>query len=427
SGASITGALTNITNIPQTTVFTITASANGCPSSTTTASVTVNPRPTVAVNLPTQTVCGGTAIANIITSNPNGVTGTTYSWTRTNNPQLSGIALNGTGNTIFGTLVNNSNVNQTTVFTVRATSGTCFSETTSEVIVRPTPIVVATPMTQSICDNTVANIVITSNNVAGTVFNWTRINNPNVTATGPASGTSNVANFTITNTLDNTTNTSQDVTYNITATANGCSNTTTATVTVNPPLVAPVIGYSQDICGTFFGFGGGEASPLFMTTPVSGGSGNFTYQWQRSVNGSTGWTNVGTDSDNFTPIAEGYYRLIVTDNNCPSQSVISNSDIRIRLTGVSITSPNISGGSNTPICNGTNVPPISVSISHSFLSNVKFYWTVNNSYITPATGGPVGNTSGWGWETTSHTFNNTFTTNNPTNSTQTSIITITPR
>src|SRR5690606_21145436 len=73
------------------------------------------------------------------------------------------------------------------------------------------------------------------------------------------------------------------------------------------------------------------------------------------------------------------------------------------------------------------VPPISVSISHSFLSNVKFYWTVNNSYITPATGGPVGNTSGWGWETTSHTFNNTFTTNNPTNSTQTSIITITPR
>src|SRR5690606_35791384 len=81
SGSSITGALTNITNIPQTTVFTITASANGCPSSTTTASVTVNPRTTVAVNLPTQTVCGGTAIANIITYNTNFVTVSTYSYT----------------------------------------------------------------------------------------------------------------------------------------------------------------------------------------------------------------------------------------------------------------------------------------------------------------------------------------------------------
>ena len=157
-----------------------------------------------------------------------------------------------------------------------------------------------------------------------------------------------------------------------------------------------------------------------MTTPVSGGSGNFTYQWQLSTNNGGDWTNVGSDSDNFTPTAEGLYQLIVTDNNCSSQSITSNSDIRIRLTGVSITSPNVSGGTATPICNDTYVPPISVNIDHSFLSSVKFYWSVNNSYLTSTSGGPVGSTSG-GWSrTTSHTFNNIFFANNPTNSTQTS-------
>ena len=423
SGNSITGSLTNTTNVPQTTIFTITAWANGCPSSTTTASVTVNPKPTVEVNLPTQQVCGGDPIADILISNLNNVSGVSYTWTRTDGTALTGLT-SGSGNTIAGTINNPTGGNLTAVFTITATSGSCSTETTASVLVRPTPLIVATPLTQTICNEspTTIELSITNSNLSGHTFSWTRNDNPNVTASGPSSGTGN-----ITNTFQNNTTTPQDVTYNITVTRQGCSSTTTATVTVNPTLVAPVIGYSQDICGTFFGFGGGEATPLFMTTPVSGGSGVYTYQWQQSNDGSSNWTNVGTNSESFIPTAEGYYRLIATDNSCSSQSVTSNSDIRIRLTGVSITSPNISGGSNNPICNGTNVPPISVSIGHSFLSDVKFYWTVNNSYITPTSGGPVGSTSGFFWETTSHTFNNTFTTNNPTNSTQTSIITITPR
>lgn len=47
-----------------------------------------------------------------------------------------------------------------------------------------------------------------------------------------------------------------------------------------------------------------------------GGSGDFSYQWQISTNGST-WSNVGNDSPNYTPaalaVSPTYYRRITTD------------------------------------------------------------------------------------------------------------------
>ncbi|WP_211161608.1 Ig-like domain-containing protein [Flavobacterium solisilvae] len=433
SGSSISGTLTNTTNTTQVTTFTVSAIANGCTNTIGTATITVTPKPTVLATLTTPaSICSGDAV-NINLTNPNGVAGTTYEWT-SNNPG-AGIAngSSGTGN-IAGTLTNNGTANITVTFTIRAVAAGCNSnDTTVSITVRPRPQINVTNNNQSICHNTAMTAMNISTNLTGTTtYSWTRDNGDLTTGNIrgiAASGTGNLPTN-ISGTLTNHTTSTQTTTFTITATnANGCTNTTTASVTVYAPLVAPVIGYSQEVCGSFFGIGGGEAVPLYMITPVSGGSGNYSYQWQQSTNGTNGWTNVGTTAT-YTPTAEGYYRLIITDNNCsPSQSVTSNSDVRIRLTGASITSPNISGGSATPVCNGATIPTINVSIAHSFLSDVRFYWTVNNSYINPTSGGPVGTTVSTGWftESTSHFFTNTFTANNHTNSTQTSIITITPR
>ena len=376
SGTSITGALTNTTNTQQTTVFTITASANGCPSSVTTASVTVNPKPNVAVNLTTQTVCGETSIADIVVSNLNGVAGTTYSWTRTNNPQLSGIALTGTGATISGSFINTSNTNQITVFTVRATSGNCYTETTSEVIVKPTPLVVATPVSQTVCDQTTASITLSNTyNVPGTTYSWTRTNTTNITGIAASGTTSNISG-----TLVNNTSSTQTTTFTITATANGCSKTTTATITVYPPLVDPVIGNSQDVCNSQ------SPSPLFETSSVSGGSGSYTYQWQQSNNGTTGWTNIGgaTNTTYNPPNNERYYRLRVTDGYCGT--VLYSNTVAINYIGLG----GVFDGAHTTnlpgtVCSGSAINP-GVNIDHTILSSVTFTYSANSAYVTPSNG-----------------------------------------
>jgi hypothetical protein len=137
TGSPISGTLTNTTNIQQTTIFTITAStAAGC-SSVTTATIIVNPGPTVSASPSSQTVCSGTAITQIDITNPNNVAGTTFSWTRTNTVNLTGIPASGSGSPISGTLTNITNTPQTTTFTITATASGCSSSTTVTVTVNP--------------------------------------------------------------------------------------------------------------------------------------------------------------------------------------------------------------------------------------------------------------------------------------------------
>ncbi|MGJ8594160.1 MAG: PKD-like domain-containing protein, partial [Aquaticitalea sp.] len=378
SGTTISGALTNTTNIAQTTVFTITAFANGCPSSTQTVSVTVSPKPTISATPATQTVCGDVPITNIVATNPNSVSGVSYSWSRDNTTNLTGIPNSGTGATISGTFVNNTNTNQTAVFTIRATSGSCFEETTVEVIVRPTPLVVATPATQTLCNGTnITPIVLSnSNNVPGTTYSWTRNNTTLVTGIAASgSGTS------ISGNLVNTTTTTQTIIFTITATAGGCSRTTTAAVTMYSPLIAPVIADSQDVCNFQ------TPSSLFMSTLVSGGSNSYTYRWERSNNGTTGWVNAPGASTNTTynpPNNEGYYRLRVTDANCGT--IVYSNVVVINYIGLGGVFDSISA-SNLPgtVCSGTLINP-GVNIEHSLASTVTFNYSATSAYVNPSSG-----------------------------------------
>ncbi len=68
------------------------------------------------------------------------------------------------------------------------------------------------------------------------------------------------------------------------------------------------------------------ATPLSVTASLS--SGTIGYQWQSSTNGTSGWTNVGTNSETYTPstatVGTTYYRCVVT-NTTASVSVNSSS------------------------------------------------------------------------------------------------------
>ena len=223
----ISGSLTNTTNMIQTITFTITPTANGCSGAPITATVTVNPIPNASANPTTQTICSGSNIQNINLSG--NVSGTTYSWTRDNTANVTGIASNGSGD-ISGTLTNLTNTIQTVTFTITPTANGCVGlPLTTTVTVNPTPNVSANPTTQTICSGNAITTIVFNGEVSGTTFSWTRDNTANVI--GIASNGSGDINGILTN----TTNTVQTVTFTITPIANGCIGASiTATVTVNP-------------------------------------------------------------------------------------------------------------------------------------------------------------------------------------------------
>lgn len=386
TGTNITGNLTNNTTIQQTTTFTITASSAGCGTNTTTVTVIVNPRPTVAAAPATQTLCGGIAIAPITITNPNGVAGTTFSWTRNNTANLTGIAASGTSATITGTLTNITNVDQTTTFTINASAASCPSSppTTVDIVVRPTPLAVATPASQSVCTGSVANIVFsTTNGLAGTTFDWTRDNTANIGGI-PASGSGNISA-----TVTNATAVNQMTTFTILATApNGCQRTITATLTVYPVMTTPGIEDSQVVCA------GSRPTTFFITTPVTGGSGTYTYQWQSSTTSATGpWANIpgATAATYQPPTTNGstpntWYQVNIT--SCGS-TVTSNA-VSVVVANNSNFSFSIDFGTGT-FCPGSNFNPRIFSL-HGSGAYIRYSWIADPAYITPTTGGPIGNT-----------------------------------
>jgi Ig-like domain CHU_C associated/PKD-like domain len=385
---SITGNLTNITNVPQTTTFTISTLANGCGTTTNTITITVNPKPTVAALPLTQTLCGSTPFTSIAISNPNSVSATTFSWTRSNTVNVTGLANSGSGSSIAGTLQNNTNSNQTVTFTILATSGSCPSNsTTVDIIVLPTPLITISSITQTRCHlQAITTINLgNSNAVAGTTYSWTRDNTINLTGIANL-GTGN----TIVGAFSNNTTTTQTTLFTVTALApNGCSSTTTSSVTVYAPLVAPVINAPQTVCVL------SNPSLLTITTPANGGSGVYTYQWQSSTNNVTYNNIAGATNSNYQPpfvngaTVNTYYRLITT-NVCGS--VTSNVIFIEVVSSVGFTF-GFNDGLAGPICSGSTFTP-TINNTHFATSAVRFSWTADPTYISPASGGLIGTTGG---------------------------------
>ncbi|QOG00650.1 gliding motility-associated C-terminal domain-containing protein [Flavobacterium sp. MDT1-60] len=99
----------------------------------------------------------------------------------------------------------------------------------------------------------------------------------------------------------------------ITSSNPGCTlitDTVMATVIPDPTITMQPIG--GDIC---------EGGTFTMSSAAANGSGNFTYQWQKSLDGLTGWTNVtngtGANTTSYTtgPVSmDTFYRLKAIDS-----------------------------------------------------------------------------------------------------------------
>ena len=260
--------------------------------------LTVNMIPIATASPTAQPECPGVAFTNIVLGTSNGVTGTTFAWSRTNpvgittTLPLSGSA---TGDQITGTFTNTSDAPITVIFTITPTGPlTTFCEgnaITVTVTVNPTPRVFVLPATTTQCDSTTTNIRLSSPSTftSGFVsFKYTVSSTGTVTGyTNPKSGMPN--NHFITDKLVNQTDTFRVVTYRVVPVSPvGCADGPyqNVNVTVNPtPRVIPKnpVYFKPDssIC-----FGG--ATEITLTTPTVMTSGVIRFDYTVSASGGAG-------------------------------------------------------------------------------------------------------------------------------------------
>jgi gliding motility-associated-like protein len=355
-----------------------------CGNDNETQTITVNPIPVVPNQ--TATICSGQTFVIAPQNNPPNTIvppGTTYSWVATPNANVAG-EVNGNNDTISGTLVNLTNVNQTVTYTVTPTVNGCQGAPFT-VTVTVIPAIVVPNFTQTICNG--GTFTINPTNAppttiipAGTTFAWTVVDNPNVT------GESNGTGLPLSQTLStNVASPAQSVVYTVVATSpgGGCPNTT-FTVTVNINLVTPpTISNDTTICS------GGDPS-AFVNTTAATGSGTLTYQWQSATAAIGPFTNIaGATSATYNPPAgitvTTYYRVIVTSTlNGVACTATSNTRI--------VTVNNVSAGvlaTSQTICSGGDPNAFTVTTVASGSGSLSYQWQ-----SATAIGGPWTNLVG---------------------------------
>lgn len=258
----------------------ITDTATNCPSASSSATVLVNPLPTVSVTVVDPTICPGETA--LVTAIP-GASGTySYSWTVPTGATAPGdVATFSTG--VAGTYS----------VTITDTGTTCVSAPASgTLVISPLPTV--TVSAPPVCFDNNATVTATPS-LAGTYnFTWT-------VPTG-ATDPGNVASFT----------TAVVGTYNvvITDTTTNCSSASASgTVVINP---VPTVSLSSDpVCA--------DVDATITATPAI--PGNYSYAWTVPA----GVANPGNVST-FSTSVIGNYSLIITDTvtNCPSASASVN-------------------------------------------------------------------------------------------------------
>jgi hypothetical protein len=239
---TISGTLSNATNVTQIVVYTVTPRIGGCVGTPFTVTITVNPTPFIPAQ--TVSVCSGTTFT-VTPSNANqGIVpfGTTYTWTVASNSNVTGQSSQSVGQTnISQTLTNLTNLPQTVVYTVTPISGTMMScvGNSFTVVVTVNPVPAIQNQTATICSGNAFTVTpVNAAQIAivptGTKYTWTVAANPNVTGQSNQS----VGQSSISQTLINLTNLLQTVVYTVTPTSGATGSCVganfTVTVMVNP-------------------------------------------------------------------------------------------------------------------------------------------------------------------------------------------------
>jgi gliding motility-associated-like protein len=184
--------------------------------------------PTVKISATGDTICNGGITDIPVTSTSTTTNGIRYTWTVTNNPNISG-ASNSVGNgkamgsVLDQTLTNNSADAQKVTYTITPWTiningiNSC-PGTPLNVDVWIEPTVIITASDDSICNGGTVDITVNSINTAtnGIRFTWTVTNNPNITGESGSIGNGQAIGSTISQTLINTGTNAEMLTYTIT-------------------------------------------------------------------------------------------------------------------------------------------------------------------------------------------------------------------
>jgi len=210
----------------------VTAGEQTCSSSVETFDLIVNLKP-VEIPQPPVVACSDEAL-NVILDNYTTLTGNTYSWIATDNPNVTGETLSvSTDATITDTINNVTLIDQVITYTITPTADSnnnfCVGDDfTIDITIRPEPVGTDTPVLT--CSGVTAGIDLnTITTLVGNTYSWEATDNPNVTGETLGVQTGNM----ITETLTNTSNANQDVVYTVTPTSADNCEGQPFTVTIN--------------------------------------------------------------------------------------------------------------------------------------------------------------------------------------------------
>ena len=304
---SISQTLTNISDAVQTLTYTVTSRSPGCVGSIFTITVEVNPRPSISAKTPAA-FCSGSSFS-VTPSTGSGELvplGTTYSWTISSNPNITGQS-NQNGQTSIGqTLTNLTNTNQDLIYTVTPITSLGCDGPTFTVTVTVKPVSTIGNKSLVICSETSFDGTPTNGTdivPVNTTYTWTVTTNANINGASNQSAQQG----TISQLLTNLTSGAQTLTYTVTPSLlNACAPSIfTILVTVNPkPAIANITSLTgPNIC----------SGSSFSVTPTDGSDNvpaGTKYTWTVStstfISGqsdvSVGQTTVGQVLTNLTNI-----------------------------------------------------------------------------------------------------------------------------
>jgi hypothetical protein len=286
---------------------------DNCGNTATSAQViTVIAAPLVNITPSTDAICeGGMASLTSVLDCQAGTT-QTYQWQKSEDgSNWANVASGGTSANYTA-----SGLTTTTFFRLVVRQGACTAYSDLEVInVTPTPSVLVAVDNATICEGGVGVLTATvTGGVGSTTYQWQESNNG---ATGWAN--INLANgSTYSTAILNATRYYRVV---ITQTGAGCTQTSTATavnVVKDPTVSTQPLGFTECIGGT-----------LQLSAVATGGTPTLMYQWERSANGVSGWTDIAaattiTYTPNSTATGTFYYRLRVSAAGFDCATVYSN-------------------------------------------------------------------------------------------------------
>ena len=356
SGA-ITNTLTNTGNVAGTVTYTITPSVGGCDGTPRDYVVTVNPIPNASAS--NETICSGQS-SSVAISNPNGVSGTTFSWIVQSSTNVSGASA-GSGTLISQVLTATDGITSGSVtYRITPTASGCNGATVDvTVTVNPVPVITntATQLQTTICSGTALNFTPTSS-VAGTTYSWTSV------IVGSIIGVSASGTGAITNTPINTGNSTGIVIYTITPIVGSCTGASRDyIVTVSP--IPDASASDEGICS-------GQSSNVVITNP-NGISGT-TFSWivQSSTNVSGASAGSGTLISQVLTSTDGINSGSVTYRITPTASGCNGATIDVTVTvSPSPVITNTSAQLQATICSGTalNFTPT------SSIAGTTYTWT----------------------------------------------------